>query len=35
MADKYPLVLDGTSIEELQSGDSLIGIDLVADTTPQ
>jgi len=26
MADKYPLVLDGTTIEELQSGDTLIGL---------
>jgi hypothetical protein len=26
MANKYPLVLDGTTIEELQSGDNLIGI---------
>lgn len=24
MANKYPLVLDGTSIEELQSGDDMI-----------
>jgi hypothetical protein len=26
MANKYPLVLDGTSIEELQSGDNIIGL---------
>lgn len=26
MANKYPLVLDGTSIEELQSGDEIAGL---------
>lgn len=26
MADKYPLVLDGTSIKELQSGDRVAGL---------
>lgn len=26
MANKYPLVLDGTSIEELQSGDAIAGL---------
>ena len=26
MADKYPLVLDGTSIQELQSGDRVAGL---------
>lgn len=26
MANKYPLVLDGTSIEELQSGDGIAGL---------
>jgi hypothetical protein len=26
MANKYPLVLDGTSIEELQSGDDIAGL---------
>ena len=26
MANKYPLVLDGTSIEELQSGDAVAGL---------
>ena len=26
MADRYPLVLNGTSIQELQSGDDLIGL---------
>ena len=35
MASKYPLVLNGTSIEELQSDDTLAGVDIVNDTTPQ
>ena len=26
MADRYPLVLNGTSIQEIQSGDSIIGL---------
>ena len=36
MAEKYPLVLNGTNIEELQSGDSIAGaIDSVSeDTSP-
>jgi len=35
MANKYPLVLNGTNIEELQSSDKLVGSELVDDTTPQ
>lgn len=33
MANKYPLVLDGTSIEELQSGDNIIGLTIDASTS--
>lgn len=31
MTARYPLVLNGTSIEELQSGDTLIGVGLIYD----
>lgn len=32
MTARYPLVLNGTSIEELQSGDSIIGAGLTYDS---
>jgi hypothetical protein len=32
MAAKYPIVLNGTSIEELQAGDTIIGVSQTYDT---
>lgn len=32
MAAKYPIVLNGTSLEEIQAGDSIIGVTQIFDT---
>lgn len=32
MAAKYPIVLNGTSLEEIQAGDTIIGVNQVFDT---